>query len=184
MEYSDEIIDFIVTKIKQEQSANQRMLRQALNFGDLQTKIGKEAHEKFITKDTNFYSVYVKLKNEGIITDEVNIWITDVGIEILNEYGTYINYKNHVKNTSRGMMPKEYCLDAILRQLEINWSNQKDGNITPLNVTELLKDFKIPARHEFFKGLVRKLENDGYAEFKDINAKVKAFVLFGLRRAI
>lgn len=64
------------------------------------------------------------------------------------------------------MKPIEYCLDKILNQLVEN--REKDPRAY-LKADELLKDFELK-EHEYFKGMIMKLENEKYLQFKDINA--------------
>lgn len=61
------------------------------------------------------------------------------------------------------MKPIEYCLDRILDELKISW---EDAARPPLKAEQLLTEFEAPAgRHEFFKSIILKLVNDGYAYF-------------------
>jgi hypothetical protein len=65
------------------------------------------------------------------------------------------------------MQPKpiEYCLDEILKQLEINYGMNPRPS---LDSKALLKQFDVPQeRHEFFKGLINILIDDGYVDFLD-----------------
>lgn len=61
------------------------------------------------------------------------------------------------------MKPIEYCLDRVLIELKRSWENTARP---PLDSEQLLTEFEVPlGRHEFFKSIVLKLVNDGYAHF-------------------
>ena len=63
------------------------------------------------------------------------------------------------------MKPIYECCDIMLRQLEVNYGEKE---IPDLDVTGLLNQFDVPSgRHEFFKGILNILIDDGYADFLD-----------------
>src|SRR3977135_290263 len=63
------------------------------------------------------------------------------------------------------MKPIEYCLDKVLQELKKSWD---EHSRPPLNSTNLLQEFEVPQeRHEFFKGIINKLVDDGNADFLD-----------------
>jgi hypothetical protein len=167
----DEIANFIIDKIIEKKKEKKSLFGFAVEFGTLVEEIKKDTMEKFKVEEIDVNSSLGKLGREQLIYGVARPTLTAVGEEIISKYHSYLNYKNHIlKEQSGTMMPVEYCLDKILFTLESNWENQKDGFIEPLNATDLLYDFKLPGRHEFLKGLIRKLENDGYVEFKDISS--------------
>lgn len=61
------------------------------------------------------------------------------------------------------MKPIEYCLDRILMELEKNWTKEPREF---LKAEEMLNEFELPIKHEFFIGFIDKLIKDGYVKFK------------------
>jgi hypothetical protein len=167
-EIKELISNFIVEKILDNEKKNKLvhgfiLIKQSLHHENLKEMI----HEKFGKNIPPLMFIYQKLEKEQIVSTGEHLALTNVGQEIINKYGTYLAYKRHIKDCINRMKPIEYCLDNILMRLEENWTRQKDGFIEWLNATELLDDFNLPGRHEFFKGLIRKLHSDGYVEYRD-----------------
>ena len=77
----------------------------------------------------------------------------------------------------------EYCLDSILKQLEINYKLQERP---ALDSKSLMDDFDAPqGRDEFFKGLMNILIDDGYIDFLDnVNTRKYADIDFYRSRTI
>ena len=63
------------------------------------------------------------------------------------------------------MKPIYECCDIMLSHLEKNYGIDPIPN---LDIIDLLKKFDVPSgRHEFFKGILNILIDDGYADFLD-----------------
>jgi len=172
----NEIANFIIEKIIEKKREKKSILSRTNDFEELVKEIKKEATEKLGINEEAVDSGFGKLEREQIIpwSDNLNLdnlYLTPIGDEIINKYRSYLKYKEHILNEKLELMkPIEHCLDNILIALELNWNKQKDGIIIPLNATELLHEFGLAGRYEFLKGLIRKLENEGYVEFKDSDA--------------
>ena len=167
-EEMDRISDFIIEKIVENEKTTKVVAGHITIQFPLKHEVLKELIlEKFGEGIAPLMFVYSKLEKEQIINSDDIISLTGVGKEIIAKYSTYLNYRKHLKESVDKMKPIEYCLDAILRKLEENWTNPKNGSIEWLNATELLDEFNLPGRHEFLKGLIRKLHEDGYVEYKD-----------------
>lgn len=64
------------------------------------------------------------------------------------------------------MKPMEYCLDRLLEVMRENESKVTPTTPKePFYVPELLAEFELAENHEFFKGFIYKLHDDGYVYF-------------------
>jgi hypothetical protein len=76
----------------------------------------------------------------------------------------------------------EYCLDRVLNSMYHSW--KPDGTRAFLNVEELLSEFGLPKRHEYFIALVDKLVKDGNAMLTDRDQGDYTLIDYYARRSL